>query len=63
MTFAIRDDFYIDPSSSDDLIVTSFGEFSNRDEIIEHMHRTIIENGGKVVPGLAHYIITEDGMN
>ncbi len=45
------------------MITTSFGEFANREEIIEHMHRTIIENGGKVVPGSAHYVITEDGMS
>ena len=63
MTFAIRDDFYIDPTSSQEMIVTSFGEFANREEILDHMHRTIIENGGKVVPGSSHYIITEDGMN
>jgi hypothetical protein len=63
MTFAIRDEQYVDPETPDDLIQTSFGEFANREEILDHMHRTIIENGGKVVPGSSHYVITEDGMN
>jgi hypothetical protein len=49
------------------MIMTSFGEFANREEVLDHMHRTIIENGGKVVPasgaGSSHYIVTEDGMN
>jgi BRCT domain, a BRCA1 C-terminus domain len=48
------------------MIVTSFGEFANKEEIIEHMHRQIIENGGKIVPATSkhssHYIIIEDGV-
>ncbi len=63
MTFIIREDCYEDNSNQ---ILTTFGEFTNKEELIEHMTRTIIENGGKVIPastgGKCHYIVTEDGF-
>jgi hypothetical protein len=52
MTFTLRDDAYdnspVNPSNG--MLITSFGEFENKDEIFEHMTHQIIENGGKVVP-------------
>jgi hypothetical protein len=61
MTFAIKEDCY--DSDQGVTIVTSFGEFESKEEIIEYMTRAIFENGGKVVPHSAHYIITEDGAD
>ena len=68
MTFTLRDDAYdnspVNPSNG--MLITSFGEFENKEEIFEHMTRQIIENGGKVVPQQtkksSHFIVTEDGQ-
>jgi hypothetical protein len=68
MTFTIKEDDYPDvPEDEGQMIITSFGEFASKEEIIEHMHRQIIENGGKIVPASSkhssHFIIIEDGVN
>ena len=52
MTFTLRDDAYDNCRANlgTGMLMTSFGEFENKEEIFEHMTRQIIENGGKVVP-------------
>ena len=68
MTFTLRDDAYEDCpiNFSNQMLITSFGEFANKEEIFEHITRQIIENGGKVVPmqskHASHYLVTEDGQ-
>jgi hypothetical protein len=68
MTFTLREDAYEDCpiNFSNQMLITSFGEFANKEEIFEHITRQIIENGGKVVPmqskHASHYLVTEDGQ-
>ncbi len=60
-TFAINEDSF----ATEGAIVTTFGEFDSREDLMEHMIRSIIENGGKVVDDKtkSHYIVTEDGTH
>lgn len=60
-TFAISEDSF----ANEGAIVTTFGEFDSKEELMEHMIRQIIENGGKVVDDKtkSHYIVTEDGTH
>jgi hypothetical protein len=68
MTFTLREDSYDDcpTNPANGMLITSFGEFADKEEVFEHMTRQIIENGGKVVPQhskhASHYIVTEDGQ-
>ncbi len=40
MTFTLREDSYDDcPTNSNGMLVTSFGEYANKEEIFEHMTR------------------------
>lgn len=67
MTFAINRESFPDTSEDDPIpISTTFGcEFDNRQNYIDHMERTIIENGGRVVEShhKSHYIINDDGYD
>ena len=65
ITFAIRDETF-DEIEVGQRKLTRFGEFDSKEQMIETMIRTIIENGGKVVPSqgaTSQYIITEDGAD
>jgi hypothetical protein len=62
-TFAINEDAYLAHLPHGSAIEKPWGEFDTGADMIEHMARLIIENGGKVVDitHKSNYVITDDG--